>query len=288
MNRKPTSHSYFSQRLRLHYLDWGNEGAPHMLLVHGVQDHCHTWDWFAERFADDYHIVAPDLRGHGDSEWLRGSSYHNVDYVYDLAQLVRQAGLQPVVVVGHSMGGTLAALYAGLYPDAVSALVLMEGIGLWGRFLGPSSPGERIRTWIDGTRHLAGRIPRRYQSLEEAYGRMRGANEHLSDEQAHHLTVHGSNQNEDGTYSWKYDNYTHAFPAYRIPDQETIAIWEEVSCPTLIINATEGFDHRIGQHGTLRHFRHGTLVDIADAGHWVHHDQLEEVVVATGNFLAQT
>jgi pimeloyl-ACP methyl ester carboxylesterase len=288
MTRKPTSHSYFSQRLKLHYLDWGNSDAPHMVLIHGSQDHCHTWDWFAARFADDYHIVAPDLRGHGDSEWVRGSSYHSVDYVYDIAQLVQQAELRPAVVVGHSMGGTLAALYAGLYPDQVQALVLMEGVGLWPGMFDQSSPAARIRAWIDNTRSLAGRLPKRYPSLEAAHARMRTANAHLNDEQAHHLTVHGSNQNEDGSYSWKYDNYTHAYPAYRVPADETTAIWEEIACPTLIVNAKEGFPHRIGQDGTDRHFSTCTLVDVAGAGHWVHHDQLEAVTVATRDFLAQT
>jgi pimeloyl-ACP methyl ester carboxylesterase len=288
MNRKPTSHSYFSQRLRLHYLDWGNEAAPNMLLVHGVHDHCHTWDWFAAHFADDYHIIAADLRGHGDSEWVRGSSYHHVDYVYDLAQLVRQRDLAPTVVVGHSMGGTLAALYAGLFPEQVSALVLLEGIGLWPGMFEHESAAARIRDWIAGTRALAGRRPKRYASLEDAYARMRAANGHLNDEQARHLTVHGSNQNEDGSFSWKYDNYTHAFPAYRVPVEETTSIWEAIICPTLLINATQGFDHRTGQNDTLKYFRQGRLLNVNDAGHWVHHDQLEEVVLATEEFLAQT
>ena len=66
-NAKPTSHIYFSQRLRLHYLDWGNSEAPPLLLVHGHRDHCHNWDWVAEALRDEYHIVAPDFRGHGDS-----------------------------------------------------------------------------------------------------------------------------------------------------------------------------------------------------------------------------
>ena len=117
---------------------------------------------------------------------------------------------------------------------------------------------------------------------------MRTANAHLSDAQARHLTVHGSNQNEDGTYSWKYDNYTHAFPAYRIPAEETRRLWEEIDSPTLLLNATEGFPHRTGQDDTLKHFRRGTLVDIEKAGHWVHHDQLDAVVLATRNFLTQT
>ena len=59
----PTSHTYFSQRLRLHYTDWGNPDAPPMILIHGGRDHCRNWDWVAEHFRKDYHIIAPDLRG---------------------------------------------------------------------------------------------------------------------------------------------------------------------------------------------------------------------------------
>ncbi len=81
----PTSHTYFSQRLRLHYTDWGNPDAPPMILIHGGRDHCRNWDWVAEHFRHDYHIIAPDLRGHGDSEWMVGGSYNQIDYVYDIA-----------------------------------------------------------------------------------------------------------------------------------------------------------------------------------------------------------
>ena len=84
----PASHVYFSQRLRLHYVDWGNEGASPMLLVHGGRDHCRNWDWVAEAFRDEYHIIAPDLRGHGDSQWSMGGSYTMPEYVYDIAHLV--------------------------------------------------------------------------------------------------------------------------------------------------------------------------------------------------------
>lgn len=285
-NRSPTSHSYFSQRLRLHYLDWGNAEAPHMLLVHGVQDHCHSWDWLASAFADDYHVVAPDLRGHGDSEWVRGSSYHHIDYVYDLDQLVRQRELAPLVVVSHSMGGTLASLYAGVFPESVAALVIIEGVGLWPGWSGGGIPAhQRIGEWITNTRQLAARVPRRYPSWDEAYQRMLQANPHLEAEQIRHLAQHGSNQNEDGSFSWKYDNYTHAWPVYRIPEADLVELWRRINCPVLIINGTEGYAHRIGQDGTIEHFQDARIIDISGAGHWVHHDRLDAVTTAIQAFL---
>jgi pimeloyl-ACP methyl ester carboxylesterase len=285
--RSTTSHSYFSQRLRLHYADWGNAGAPHMLLVHGVQDHCHSWDWFADAFADRYHVLAPDLRGHGDSEWVRGSSYHHADYVYDLDQLVRQRALAPAVLVSHSMGGSLAAMYAGVYPECVTALVIIEGVGLWPGWGGALDPAERFDEWIRSTRQMSARLPRRYGSLEEAYGRMQQANAHLSPEQVRHLTVHGSYRNEDGTYSWKFDNYTHAWPAFRIPQADLVALWRRIACPVLLINGAEGFAHRIGQDGTVAYFRNAEMIDIPGAGHWAHHDRLGEVVDAVEGFLTR-
>jgi len=86
----PTSRIYFSQRLRLHYVDWGNEGAPPLLLVHGGRDHCRAWDWVAQALRKDWHIIAPDLRGHGDSEWPSDGNYTMPAFIYDLAQLIHQ------------------------------------------------------------------------------------------------------------------------------------------------------------------------------------------------------
>ncbi|MCB1684125.1 MAG: alpha/beta hydrolase [Pseudomonadales bacterium] len=289
--RRPTSHIYYSQRLRLHYLNWaggGTEnGGPNLLLIHGVQDHCHTWDGYAGAFAGEFQIVVPDLRGHGDSEWLRGAAYQTFDYVYDIAQLVRQRDLGPCVVVGHSMGGTIAALYAGLYPELVSRLVLIEGVGLWPDPAENLSPQQRLRGWIDGTRQLAGRERKRYPTLEAALARMQAANAHLSDDQARHLTVHGTNQNEDGTFSWKFDNYTHGPSAIRPSRELTKSLWQAIDCPVLCINSRQGFGHRIGQNGTLAHFRNGEVIDIDSAGHWTHHDQLDQVVAESRRFFAE-
>ena len=279
----PTSHSYFSQRLRLHYLDWGNDEAADMLLVHGVHDHCHSWDWLAQPLRRHYHVVAPDLRGHGDSAWTLGSPYSYLEYVQDITQLVRQRSLAPVAVVAHSLGGTIASVYAGAFPQAVERLVIIEGVGLYPS--GTDSPADRVRRWIEGNQALSARSPRRYATLEDAYRRMQDTNPHLSPQQARHLTIHGSNQNEDGTFTWKFDNYTRAFRPYDMPREDLVALWQRIDCPVLIINSRQGFPHRIGHDDTLRHFRNATLHEIDNAGHWPQHDQLEACSAAIGQFL---
>lgn len=281
----PASHSYFSQRLKLHYLDWGNAGQPAMVLVHGIRDHCHTWDDLVGDFVADYHVVTPDLRGHGDSQWVQGSGYSYLDYVYDLHQLINQAELGPVVLVGHSMGGSIAALFTSIYPDLVSRLVIIEGIGLWRREGPEVELRAGVREWVDGVRGLASRQPRRYASLAEAYQRMQEANPNLSDAQALHLTVHGSNRNEDGTYSWKYDPYTYNFTQSGFTDAMLIEFWQGIACPTLILNAQNGLEHRIGHGDTAQHFGDVRLHVIQQAQHWTYHDQRQEVVQHIQAFL---
>src|SRR3712207_3493794 len=115
----PTSPSFTSQRLRLHYADWGNREAPPLLLVHGGRDHCRSWDWVAQELRTDWHVIAPDLRGHGHSAWSPDGTYETSAFVYDLAQLVHQLDRGPVTIVAHSLGGNVALPYTGLYPDAV-------------------------------------------------------------------------------------------------------------------------------------------------------------------------
>ncbi len=262
MSAAPASHIYFSQRLRLHFIDWGNETADAMLMVHGIHDHCRTWDALASEFAHQYHVIAPDLRGHGDSEWVKGSSYQYLDYIYDLHQLISQTDIAPVT------------------------LVVIEGIGLWSAMQPPVPVHERIREWVAATRALAARGPRRYASLSEAYQRMQQANPQLAQDRALHLTIHGSNQNEDGTFSWKYDNYTYNFSSAGVATDDVVQLWRRITCPVLIINASDGLEHRIGHDNTLRHFNLGQLYVVQDAGHWTYHDRHAEVTQQMSLFLA--
>ena len=282
----PTSHSFYSQRLRLQFVEWGNPQAQTIVFVHGVRDHSRTWDDVLQYFADDYHIVAPDLRGHGDSEWVNGSGYDFLDYLYDLYQLIVQNDYGPVYLVGHSLGGAVTSFFAGTYPELVSKLVVIEGIGLWQRHAAEMSLGEKLRAWVETTQSLADRQPKRYDSLEDAYQRMQQANPQLSSDQAYHLTLHGSVRHEDGRFTWKYDNYTYNFSIMGIRTEEMIELWESIQCPVLLLNAQSGLENRTGQDGTLMHFANAQLYDIADAGHWTHHDQPDAVVAHINAFFA--
>jgi pimeloyl-ACP methyl ester carboxylesterase len=284
----PTSRIYFSQRLRLHYVDWGNPEAPPLLLVHGGRDHCRNWDWVAGALRPDWHVLAPDLRGHGDSQWSPDGNYTIAGYVYDLAQLIHQQELAPVTILAHSLGGMIALRYAGIYPDAVRRLVAIEGLGASPRHLRERRRrgiAERMRSWIDEERALSGRLPRRYASLDDALARMREANGHLSAAQARHLTQHGVNQNEDGSYSWKFDNYVRAEPPYEMTKVEIEELWGRIACPTLLVYGSESWASNPQDDGRIRHFNNARVVTFENAGHWVHHDRLEAFLDLVRDFI---
>ena len=285
----PASHAYFSQRLRLHYVDWGNEDAPPLLLVHGNRDHGRNWDWVAEALRDRYHIIAPDLRGHGDSQWMVGGNYGLVDYVYDVAQLIHQRGLAPLTIIGHSLGGHISMQYTGVYPDKVLKLISIEGFGpppamLERRAARPAQ--QRMRRWVAELRELAGREPRRYASIDEATSRMREANPNLSTERALHLTIHGVNQNEDGSYSWKFDNYVRATSPYAFNVAEMYDLWSKISCPTLLVRGTQSWAGNPEADGRIAHFQNARVAHIENAGHWAHHDQFDAFMKIAEEFLA--
>ena len=285
----PTSRVYFSQRLRLHYVDWGNPTAPPLLLVHGGRDHCRNWDWIALALRDHWHVIAPDLRGHGDSQWSPEGGYRMDSYIYDLAQLIHQQHLAPVTIIAHSLGGNIALRYTGIYPSCVRRLVAIEGLGVSPKMVAERAKrplDERMRAWIDEQRNLAGRLPRRYASIEDAFKRMQEENQHLSPEQARHLTTHGVNQNEDGTCSWKFDNYVRSWPAYDMARDEMELLWARITCPTLLVYGSESGASNPATDGRARHFQHATVVTVDGAGHWVHHDQLDHFLKLAGDFIA--
>src|SRR6266404_1183360 len=124
----PQARYFGSQGLRLHFTDWGNPQAPPLILIHGSLDHSRSWDHLAQALRANFHVVAPDLRGHGESDWATGSSYSQADHVYDLRCLVKSSGFENVTIVGHSMGGMVGLTYAGTFPQEVSRLAVLDGV----------------------------------------------------------------------------------------------------------------------------------------------------------------
>jgi pimeloyl-ACP methyl ester carboxylesterase len=284
----PTSHSYVSQRLRLHYVDWGNPEAPPLILVHGGRDHCRNWDWVARELRADFHIIAPDLRGHGDSAPSPSGDYSMSAFLYDLAQLIHCQKLAPVRIIAHSLGGAIALRYAGVYPELVEKLVVIEGLGPSPAMIaerGARGPAERYRTWVQAERDLAARQPRRYATIDEALSRMQAENRHLTDDQARYLTIHGVAQNEDGTFSWKFDNYVRSFAPVDLTPQQTWELWSQITCPTLLINGKESWASDPVADGRFAHFQNARAVAFERAGHWVHHDRLDVFLAEARGFL---
>lgn len=274
---EPESHFYESQGLRLHYADWGNADAPLLLLVHGGRDHCRSWDLIARSLQPHFHVLAPDLRGHGDSDWAKGSSYALTEYVYDLSRLVRSVGASKVAIAGHSMGGMVSLIYAGTFPDQVSALVVLDGVVvLPGEKVAPTH--ERIAKWVGQLDKLEGREPRRYRTIDEAVAQMRVHNTRLPDELARHLAAHGVKRNEDDTYSWKFDQYQRARGPHRLSPDDYVSLWSRITCPTLLLNAEESFLESSKTPGLERHFPQARSKTIAGAGHWLQHDRPDEVL----------
>jgi pimeloyl-ACP methyl ester carboxylesterase len=285
----PSSNTFISQRLRLHYVDWGNTDKPPLLLVHGGRDHCRSWDWTAEALREDWHIIAMDHRGHGDSQWTEDGNYRTMDLVYDVAQLIHQLDLAPVTIVSHSWGANTSLRYAGLFPENVRKIVAIEGL-----FPTPEREAmmknvpfaRRVRDFIGEKRKAAGRLPRRYPTLEDAYARMKGENPYLTDEQARHLTRHGINRNEDGTFSWKFDPHLNVDGApYDITIEQRNELWKAITCPTLLLNGADSWAGNPVENGMIEHFRNADVIEFENAGHWLHHDQFDKFIATLKDFL---
>ncbi|MXO63201.1 alpha/beta fold hydrolase [Qipengyuania oceanensis] len=284
----PTSQTFISQRMKLNYFDWGNRGKPPLVLVHGGRDHARSWDWTAEELRDDWHVVAMDHRGHGDSDWVSDGNYQASDMVYDLAQLIHQLGVGPVTIVSHSMGGNVSLRYAGIFPDMVRKIVAIEG-------LGPSPKRQqemrskpypdRAREWIEKKRKASGRIPRRYESIEAAFARMIEENSYLTEEQARHLTIHGVTRNEDGTYSWKFDPHLNVWPVEDVADDFMHQTWSAITAPTLLLYGSESWASNPEGDGRLDHFVNAEVIEFEKAGHWLHHDQFDRFMQTLRDFL---
>ena len=280
----PESRFFQSQGLRLHYWDWGNADAPLMLLVHGGRDHGRSFDLIAKSLQPHFHVLAPDLRGHGDSDWTKGGSYALTEYVYDLSRLVRGTGADKVTMVGHSMGGMVCLIYAGTFPEQVSALVVLDGVTVLPN--AKSAPAhERIAKYVGQLDKLDDRAPRRYRTIDEAAAQMRVTNPRLPDDLAQHLAAFAVRRNDDGTYSWKFDPYQRSMAPHRLSPDDHVSLWSRIACPTLLLRAEESFLASPVAAEVAKYFQQARMETISGVGHWLHHEKPDEVIGAIRTFL---
>jgi pimeloyl-ACP methyl ester carboxylesterase len=284
-----------SGALRIHFRDWGNPDAPPLVIVHGLRDHSHSFDDLARGLLDRFHVLAIDLRGHGDSETT--PYYDFGHFVLDLHNMVRALRLEHPVLIGHSMGGEVAAIYSGCFPEVPARVVIIEGLG---------PPPPRMEDEVAWTIAGFSRIDRAFAGhpgladLEAAYRRLRERNPRLQETKARELALLGTRAREDGTLEWKFDAML-ATMAVTGPFNldYAMAFWRRIAAPVLLVHGAESGEFWRRRPGApyldpedlahrLAAFRDARLVEVAGAGHMVHFDRPRELVTAIRSFLGES
>ena len=280
---EPEDRYFESNRLNIHYVVWGDESKPAVILVHGGRDHARSWDFVAQALLDRYCVYAIDLRGHGDSDWAIGSQYRASDHVADLSKLLDVLARDPVQIVAHSMGGRVTLDMSGAFPGRIHKLVIIEGFGWQTR--PDNTPGQRLAGLIRAIRDVEGRNVHPYPTLDEAVERMADANKRLTPEMARHLTIHAAKRQDDGTYVWKFDNFMRVRALSDFAFEEAKELWAGITAPILVISGSDTHLPMSIREEFADVLQNAKLVTVQDAGHWVHHDQLDQFVTLTRDFL---
>lgn len=287
---KPSESVFVPVRgLRYHCRCWGDERAPKLFLLHGWMDVSASFQFLVDALRGDWRVIAPDWRGFGLTEWTKSDSYWFPDYFADLDRLLDHFEANtPVRLVGHSMGGNVAATYAGIRPERVAQLINLEGFGM--AAVRAEKAPERYARWLG---ELAGKKPslRDYASFDALAERMQSNNSRLSRERAVFLAQHWGRARPDGRVELASD------PAHKLVNpvlyriEEAEACWRKVAAPVLWV---EGADSKLGEMMKISiadlaerkaYFPRLAERIIPDAGHMVHHDQPERLAELLEEFL---
>jgi pimeloyl-ACP methyl ester carboxylesterase len=255
---------------KFHYLDWGNSGATPMLLVHGLCCEAHYWDFFARNMRQNYHVIAIDQRGHGDSSWV--GNYCPEQYVADLTKFVDKIELNDIVLIGHSLGAINVIIYAATHPNRVARLVIVDN-------------GPEISTAsLEQVKRKLADLPMVYDSEEEAVKRMEQESPFYSEDYKRHLVKHTMKRDESGRLTFKYD------PSLRHGELVTLQwLWsymKRIVCPILVVHGVES-DLLLPAAASrmVETLPSVSLVDIGGAGHFVMGDNPKAFEAAISNFL---
>jgi len=291
---EPTQHFVKSQRLRISYWDWGNEDAPLVVFVHGGRDHSRSWDRLVAELRDEYHVVALDLRGHGDSDYAVGSHYGLPDNALDLVRVIEAASGEKVaasrraIVIGHSFGGAVTLVAAGTYPEYFGGIVNIEGThSLVPREGRDGMRPEWLRAWGDRVRAFELEKPVVYQTFDAAVARMRQGNPQLDDDWLRHLSRYASRKIEGG-YVWKYDWWVNARNSMEIRHDELPVFWQNIACPVLLLLSSSSTQRSSQREDAMTYFRDAQVLEVADSGHWIQHDQPERTLEAIRSLLERS
>jgi pimeloyl-ACP methyl ester carboxylesterase len=256
---------------RIHYLDWGSAEKTPFIMLHGIGRSAHSYDYIAPHFQREYHVIAMDLRGHGDSDWHPAAAYLVEDYVKDLERLVEQLNLRGIVLTGSSTGGRVAQVYAGLHPERVAKLIVED--------VGPERPEDISK----GFAERAQREMKGWASEDELLGTMRQGRTRVPEEMHRNWIRHETKRLENGRVVWKYDPaVTKGF----VPTE----LWDyvkRIKAPTMYLLGAES---KIVPPATQQRLEallpHITVVTVPDAGHYPHQETPPVFIAVVQAFLA--
>jgi len=273
--------------LRYHCRCWGDPGQPKLFLLHGWMDVSASFQYLVDSFEHTWHVIAPDWRGYGLSDWSGSDSYWFPDYFADLDRILASfQPAEPARLVGHSMGGNVAMMYAGIRPERVARLVNMEGFGLVDSR--PDDAPKRYARWL--TQIEQGARLRDYASFDELAQRLRANNHRLSQERALFLAHQWGMAVNGGRVALRAD------PGHKLMNpvlyrlEEAKACWRRIAAPVLWLDAGRSENARALRMSPddrdSRKAYVSRLVQrtIPDAGHMLHHDQPELVARAIEAF----
>jgi esterase len=264
--------------LRFHYLEWGDPTNRSIVMLHGMGQTAHSWDFAALALCDRYHVVALDQRGHGDSDWDADADYSLSAHQSDLAAVLDALGLDDIVLVGLSMGGRSAFTYAADHPGQVVALIVVD-----------SAP-ELQRTGADTIRRFVEDMDV-LDSFEEFVVKTKEYNPRRSERQIRGSLANNLKQLPDGRWTWKYDKVFRSPGAKPWTDPDMVdRMWqkvERVQCPALVVRGAGStvLSQETAEEMAQR-LEHGRLTVVPDSGHLVPGDNPTWFHQAVEAFLA--